>query len=165
MGTYLFELRTASETQKFGIALGKSAEPGDVLCLDGDLGAGKTTLSQAIARGLEVPEDCYVTSPSFAMLHEYPGRIPMYHMDFYRLHDSREVEDLGFDEYFYLSGLTVIEWASRAADILPDSRLHLELQIREGDTRRVSCAYDDERWRERLKLIVQEAGLKTVEES
>ena len=122
----LLSIRLA-DTERLGFLLGQSAVPGDVICLDGDLGAGKTTLSQAIARGLGVPADCYVTSPSFAMLHEYEGRIPMYHMDFYRLHDEVEVLDLGFDEYFYLAGLTVIEWSRRAEPILPKERLSLEL--------------------------------------
>ena len=104
-------LTSRADTEKFGILLGMAASPGDVICLDGDLGAGKTTLTQGIAKGLEVPEGCYVTSPSFAILHEYSGRIPLYHMDFYRLTGSAEIEDLGFEEYFYMSGLTVIEWS------------------------------------------------------
>lgn len=159
MKTYEFELKTAMQTEKFGRALGKNAEPGDVICLDGDLGAGKTTLSQAVARGLEVPEDCYVTSPSFAIFHEYPGRLPMYHMDFYRLQDYTEVEDLGFEEYFYLSGLTVIEWSKRAEEILPDSRLHLEIEICDENSRKVTCSFDQEHWGDRLTQILHEAGL------
>jgi tRNA threonylcarbamoyladenosine biosynthesis protein TsaE len=123
--TIQIQINNLDDTLKLGTLLGRLAGPGDVICLDGDLGAGKTALSQAIARGLGVPETCYVTSPSFAILHEYQGRIPMYHMDFYRLQDSGEVEDLGFDEYFYLAGLTVIEWSIRAVDLLPDERLIL----------------------------------------
>jgi len=142
----LLSIRLA-DTEKLGFLLGQSAVPGDVICLDGDLGAGKTTLSQAIARGLEVPADCYVTSPSFAMLHEYEGRIPMYHMDFYRLHDEVEVLDLGFDEYFYLAGLTVIEWSRRAEPILPKERLSLELILDNDMGRTVlitaTAAYED----------------------
>lgn len=125
MDTIQIQINNLDDTLKLGTLLGRLAGPGDVICLDGDLGAGKTALSQAIARGLGVPETCYVTSPSFAILHEYQGRIPMYHMDFYRLQDSGEVEDLGFDEYFYLAGLTVIEWSIRAVDLLPDERLIL----------------------------------------
>jgi tRNA threonylcarbamoyladenosine biosynthesis protein TsaE len=114
-------------TQAFGRLLGECALAGDVLCLDGELGAGKTTLTQAIAHGLAVPADCYVTSPSFAIVHEYPGRIPLYHMDFYRLGSSDEVLDLGVEEYFCGGGLTVIEWATRAVDILPEERLSLRI--------------------------------------
>jgi len=133
-----FQLKDLRDTEKLGNILGSLAEPGDVICLEGDLGAGKTTISQAIARGLEVPDNCYVTSPSFAILHEYEGRMPMYHMDFYRLQDAGEVEDLGFEEYFYLDGLTVIEWSNRAVDILPDERMILEIKINENHSRTVT---------------------------
>ena len=109
-----FTLNSLVETEAFGHRLGQLAEAGDVICLDGDLGAGKTAMTQAIARGLGVPASCYVTSPSFAIFHEYPGRLPLYHFDFYRLRGSDDVEDLGFEEFFYLSGCTVIEWSVRA---------------------------------------------------
>lgn len=135
MKTTLIQLVHLSDTEKFGRFLGETAAPGDVICLDGDLGAGKTTLSQAIARGLQVPENCYVTSPSFAIFHEYSGRLPMYHMDFYRLNDASDVIDLGLEEYFYLRGLTVVEWSRRAREILPEKRISIELQINDGKSR------------------------------
>ncbi|MDR3630733.1 MAG: tRNA (adenosine(37)-N6)-threonylcarbamoyltransferase complex ATPase subunit type 1 TsaE [Desulfocapsaceae bacterium] len=139
-------LVTLRETEEFGRALGRIASPGDVICLDGELGAGKTTITQAIAKGLEVPEACYVTSPSFSILHEYPGRIPLYHMDFYRLTDCAEVEDLGFEEYFYMSGLTVIEWSQKAAALLPAERLSLFITIGVGDERIIHCTHLTEGW-------------------
>ena len=132
------QLKKLADTEKLGRLLGQSAAPGDVICLDGDLGAGKTTLTQAIARGLGVPEDCYVTSPSFAILHQYEGRLPMYHMDFYRLHDGADALDLGFDEYFYLDGVTVIEWSKRAETILPRERLSLLFRLHDGMQRTVT---------------------------
>ena len=135
MNTVKIRLANLAVTEKLGILLGKAAEPGEIICLDGDLGAGKTTLTQAIAIGLEIPANCYVTSPSFAILHEYMGRIPLYHMDFYRLRNVDEIIDLGFEEYFYLSGLTVIEWSKRALEILPVERLSLELFRDEEDSR------------------------------
>lgn len=138
MDTMKIQLNNLSDTEKLGRLLGRLAQPGDVICLDGDLGAGKTALSQAIARGLEVPDNCYVTSPSFAILHEYRGRIPMYHMDFFRLQDAGEVADLGFEEYFYLLGLTVIEWSSRALEILPDERLIMEIVLNDDLSRTVT---------------------------
>lgn len=137
MDTIRIQLKSLSDTEKLGRLLGETALPGDVICMDGDLGAGKTTLSQAIARGLGVPENCYVTSPSFAILHEYEGRIPLYHMDFYRLQGVDEVVDLGFEEYFYLSGLTVIEWSKRAFEILPEERLTLEILCDNEESRTV----------------------------
>jgi tRNA threonylcarbamoyladenosine biosynthesis protein TsaE len=160
MNIIAFNIQSVEETQKFGIALGQYANPGDVVCLDGDLGAGKTTLAQAIAKGLDVLDNCYVTSPSFAIFHEYPGRLPMYHMDFYRLQDYTEVEDLGFEEYFYLSGLTVIEWAERAHEILPESRLHIKIEIQNEVERLITCTCLDGSWHERLSQILLNAGLK-----
>jgi len=131
------QLTTLAETEILGRLLGNLVRPGDVLCLNGDLGAGKTALSQAIARGLGVPEDCYVTSPSFAIMHEYQGRMPMYHMDFYRLQDASEVEDLGFEEYFYLEGVTVIEWSDRAIEILPKERMIISMELNSDLSRTV----------------------------
>jgi tRNA threonylcarbamoyladenosine biosynthesis protein TsaE len=146
------QLPTLADTERLGIFLGETAGPGETICLDGDLGAGKTTLAQAIARGLAVPESCYVTSPSFAILHEYEGRMPMYHMDFYRLQDANEIIDLGFEEYFYLSGLTVIEWSKRAFEILPEERLSLEL-LRENDEARTIIIQASDIFRERVLKI------------
>ncbi|MBU1564949.1 MAG: tRNA (adenosine(37)-N6)-threonylcarbamoyltransferase complex ATPase subunit type 1 TsaE [Proteobacteria bacterium] len=137
MDTFRIQLKNHSDTEELGRFLGKTAGPGDIICLDGDLGAGKTTLSQAIARGLEVPENSYVTSPSFAILHEHEGRIPLYHMDFYRLQGIDEVLDLGLEEYFDLSGLTVIEWSKRAIEILPDERLSLEILRNDDESRTI----------------------------
>lgn len=156
----IFRLDSLEETTRFGQALGGCLLPGDVLCLDGDLGAGKTTLSQQIAQGLQVPSECYVTSPSFAIMHEYPGgRLVMYHMDFYRLFGSDDVVDSGFDEYFYLDGVTVIEWSERATDVLPDERLHLLMRIDDNGGREVVCSYYGTKWRERIRHLLTENGL------
>ncbi len=137
MKKYTLQLDSLTATEIFGLYLGQNANSGDIICLDGDLGAGKTTLTQAIARGLDVDKNCYVTSPSFAIMHEYPGRIPLFHMDFYRLQDAAEVEDLGFDEYFYMSGLTIIEWSERATEILPEQRLSLKIILNDDESRTV----------------------------
>ncbi len=145
-------LSNLEETERFGLRLGEVAKAGDVICLNGDLGAGKTTLTQAIARGLQVPPSFYVTSPSFAMFHEYPGRLPLYHMDFYKLEDAGEIIDLGFEEYFYLEGLTVIEWSERAVEILPADRLSLYLQIQSESSRKVKLQYFRS-WQERVDQL------------
>jgi tRNA threonylcarbamoyladenosine biosynthesis protein TsaE len=153
--TIRIQLNSLGDTEKLGRLLGSLAAPGDVICLDGDLGAGKTALSQAIARGLEVPDNCYVTSPSFAILHEYEGRIPMYHMDFYRLQDAGEVEDLGFEEYFYLTGVTVIEWSTRAIEILPNERMTLAI-VQNDDLSRTVTIKGTKRYAEMLQHISRE---------
>lgn len=135
MESFLFTLISLSDTEKLGTILGRRCQPGFIYCLDGDLGAGKTTLTQSIARGLNLKDDQYVTSPSFAVMHEYAGPIPLYHMDFYRLHGADDVLSLGFDEYFYKEGLTVIEWPERAEDILPEDILRLNISITEDGCR------------------------------
>lgn len=155
MNMIRIQLNNLSDTEKLGRLLGSLATSGDVICLDGDLGAGKTALSQAIARGLGVPDNCYVTSPSFAILHEYEGRIPMYHMDFYRLEDAGEVEDLGFEEYFYLDGLTVIEWSTRALEILPEERMILTI-VQNADLSRTVTLKGTERYAEMQQDISRE---------
>ena len=116
-------------TCALGRYLGKIARPGEVITLGGSLGAGKTTLTQAIGQGLQVPQSCYITSPTFSLLHEYPGRLPLYHMDLYRLRDETEIEDLGLLEYLYGTGLTVIEWPDRLGTLMPEERLHIELNL------------------------------------
>ena len=151
MEKFIIHLHSLEETKQFGIQLGISSLPGDVICLDGDLGAGKTTLTQAIAVGLQVPEDCYVTSPTFAIFQEYPGRLPLYHMDFYRLGSVEEVEDLGFEEYFCQSGLTVIEWPDRAEYLIPESRLYLTIRITGEKGRRIECDFGTSDWEKRMR--------------
>lgn len=155
MSLSVIHLKDLEETRTFGLLLAKLALPGDVICLSGDLGAGKTALTQVIAKGLEVPDSCYVTSPTFSILQEYPGRIPLYHMDFYRLSGESEVEDLGFEEFFYLSGLTVIEWSERAGTLIPESRLLLRMTIEDEFARKVEIDFGSGSWEERLRSRVQ----------
>lgn len=135
MNSLEIHITKLEETARLGTLIGNIAIPGDIICLDGSLGAGKTALSQQIAKGLEVPPECYVTSPSFAILHEYQGRLPMFHMDFYRLESSDDVIDLGFEEYMYRDGVTVIEWAERAEDILPPERLVVFIVLNKDQSR------------------------------
>ncbi len=133
----IIRLASLAETLKFGRLLGRQARPGDVFTLTGDLGAGKTTLTQAIGQGLEVPGSCYITSPTFSLLHEYPGRLSLYHMDLYRLAGEEEMEELGFEDYIYGDGLTVIEWPDRLGGLMPEDRLDIELSIVSETARKV----------------------------
>ncbi|PLX47831.1 MAG: tRNA (adenosine(37)-N6)-threonylcarbamoyltransferase complex ATPase subunit type 1 TsaE [Desulfobulbaceae bacterium] len=120
-------LADLEQTMAFGRHLGAVARAGDVILLKGDLGAGKTTLTQAIGQGLGVDAQCYITSPTFSLLHEYDGRLPLYHMDLYRLSSEEEIEEVGFEEYIYGQGLTVIEWPERLGDLTPDNYLQIHI--------------------------------------
>jgi tRNA threonylcarbamoyladenosine biosynthesis protein TsaE len=132
--TQTIVLDSLEATALLGRRLGGMAQPGDIITLEGDLGAGKTTLTQSIGQGLGVPADCYITSPTFSLLHEYPGRLTLYHMDLYRL-GVDEIIDLGFEEYLYGEGLTVVEWPDRLEGIMPPDRLRIELELSSETTR------------------------------
>ncbi len=132
-----FTLNTASAeaTQAFGRHIGEALQIGDLVLLAGTLGAGKTTLTQGIAWGAGVTE--YAHSPTFVLVHEYAGRIPIYHLDLYRFEgasavdDLAEVEDLGIDEMME-TGACIVEWAERAAEVFPGD--FLEISLTEGET-------------------------------
>lgn len=125
----MFALTTSKpeETAHLGYLLGTLAQPEDMFCLTGDLGAGKTCFSQGLARGLGVRDP--VTSPTFTLINEYQGRLPLYHMDVYRLGGAEDMEDLGYEEYFYGDGLCLVEWANVVAPVLPAQRLEIEFLI------------------------------------
>ncbi len=130
-------LENLEATARLGQRLGELAEAGDIITLAGSLGAGKTTLTQSIGQGLQVPPACYITSPTFSLLHEYPGRLPLYHMDLYRL-TCQEIIDLGFEDYLYGEGLSVVEWPDRLAEIMPQDRLQIELELTSETTTRTA---------------------------
>ena len=121
MNTLKFTTHSADQTQKVGISIGKLADPGDLFLLIGDLGTGKTCLTQGIAYGLDIQE--YTLSPSFVIMRELHGRLPLYHMDFYRLENIAEISDLGLDDYLFGKGVCVIEWANRGLNVLPEDHL------------------------------------------
>jgi tRNA threonylcarbamoyladenosine biosynthesis protein TsaE len=124
------------ELRAYGRALGESLEPGTVLALVGDLGTGKTTLTKAIAEGLGIEE--YVTSPTFTLINEYTGgRLPLYHFDVYRIDDPDEMNVLGYEEYFYGDGLTVVEWADKIWELLPEDARIIELSYGENESERI----------------------------
>jgi tRNA threonylcarbamoyladenosine biosynthesis protein TsaE len=132
------------DTLDIGRIIGEHLTGGQVVALTGELGAGKTCLAQGIARGIGIAEGYYVTSPTFTLINEYPGRVPLYHMDLYRLSGAGDLEDMGYQEYFYGGGVVVIEWAEKIADILPPEALFIHLEHAGGDTRRmeISCESD-----------------------
>ena len=122
----VYESNSAQETFDLGVQLGKGAVPGQVICLDGDLGTGKTVLTKGIAAGLGIEEP--VVSPTFTIMQIYDqGRLPLYHFDVYRIDDPDEMEEIGFREYFYGSGLTIIEWSELIESILPENAMKIRI--------------------------------------
>ncbi|MCT4619752.1 MAG: tRNA (adenosine(37)-N6)-threonylcarbamoyltransferase complex ATPase subunit type 1 TsaE [Marinisporobacter sp.] len=138
-------------TYDLGYKLGTLLERGDVVCLTGDLGAGKTTISKAIAKGLEVEE--YVTSPTFTIIHEYMGRIPLYHFDVYRIGEIEEMEDLGYEEYFYGEGVCLIEWASQIEELIPKEHLWIHIKRVDENTREVKINGTSEHFNEVIEEL------------
>lgn len=120
------KLNGLKDTEEFGIRLGKLLKPGDIVCLNGDLGAGKTTMTQSIGVGLDIDE--YITSPTFALINLYKGRMVVYHFDVYRLENVDELYDLGFDEYFYGNGVCIIEWAEKIEKLIPVDRIVIDIK-------------------------------------
>ena len=121
-----FISNSPDETQAFAADMAKRLSAGDVLCLYGDLGSGKTAFVQGLAKGLGIDEP--ITSPTFTIVNEYEGRLPLYHFDVYRIADSDEMYEVGFDEYVYGEGVSVIEWPQIIADILPAGRYDIEIK-------------------------------------
>lgn len=144
----IIEINNLEELEKLGIKLGSLLEKKDVICLNGDLGAGKTTFTQAIGKGLGVTE--YITSPTFTIINEYEGRLPLYHFDIYRLGDEEELDLLGAQDYFYSDGVCVIEWANNAENILPKERLDIWIKIIDENRRQFKFIPHGDRY---VKLV------------
>lgn len=113
-----WESHSEEETRRIARELGQQAEAGEIYCLDGDLGTGKTVFAKGFAEGLGVRET--VTSPTFTLVREYKGRIPLYHFDVYRIGDSEELLELGYEDYFFGEGVCLIEWPERISELLPE---------------------------------------------
>ncbi|HTU88598.1 MAG TPA: tRNA (adenosine(37)-N6)-threonylcarbamoyltransferase complex ATPase subunit type 1 TsaE [Gemmataceae bacterium] len=131
----IVELPNIAATQVFGRRLGQRLWPGSVVALIGELGAGKTHLTRAIAEGLGIADSRIVTSPTFVLVQEYPARLPIYHFDTYRLNAEAEFADLGVHEYFESDGVCLIEWADRVPGCLPAEHLQITLEVT-GETAR-----------------------------
>lgn len=113
------------ETRKIAFEFAKTLNSGDVLCMYGDLGVGKTAFVQGLAKGLGI--DDHITSPTFTIVNEYSGTLPLYHFDVYRIADSDEMYEIGYEEYVYGDGVSVIEWPQLIDDILPDKRYDITI--------------------------------------
>lgn len=139
-------------TEGLGRILGELATPGLVIGLVGPLGAGKTTLARGIALGLGVPDRRLVSSPTYLLIQEYPGRLPLYHFDTYRLADPDDFGELGAEEYMDGDGVSVVEWADRIEAWLPPDRLEVALAVVGDNERTITLA----RWGTRLEPLWNE---------
>ena len=122
-----FRTHSPEETQAIGERVGQNLKPGDIVALIGDLGAGKTCLTQGIARGVKADPNQIVNSPSYTLINEYAGKIPIYHIDLYRLQRREEILELGLEQYLVGNGICIIEWADRMLDLLPEGYMKIEL--------------------------------------
>ncbi len=150
------------QTQKFGIHIGELALPGDIFLLLGNLGAGKTCFTQGIAWGLGIKE--YAVSPSFIVVRELYGRLPLYHIDLYRLDHIEEIVELGLDDYLYGGGVCVVEWAEKGLSVLPAEHLLIKIDYLADAERNLCLEPNGKRYLEimsRLKrLLNAKEGLK-----
>lgn len=126
---------SVEETMEIGRKLGELVESGTTICLTGDLGTGKTHFTKGFAKGLGITEN--ITSPTFTLINEYAdGRLPFYHFDVYRVHDTEEILDIGYEEYVYGKGVTLIEWADLIEAILPDAFIHVKIEKTDREDQR-----------------------------
>ncbi|SDX53985.1 tRNA threonylcarbamoyladenosine biosynthesis protein TsaE [Marininema mesophilum] len=150
--TCQFTTNDEKETRALASHIAISLQAGDVIALEGDLGAGKTTFSQGVARGLGI--EAPIDSPTFTLIKEYDqGRLPFIHMDVYRLEDGGE--ELGWEEYFYGNAVALVEWADRIKDWLPERFIHIEIKRVDGDRRMITVTTPIE-WKERICGGVEE---------
>jgi len=134
--------RTPEETRELGRAIGKWIEPGTVLTLIGDLGSGKTVFVQGLGKGLEVPKEVYITSPTYTLIHTYPGRCPLHHVDLYRISGEPETEDIGLSEVVSDNAVVAVEWADRLREGSIPDRLEIAFEILDDTSRKIRfCAY------------------------
>lgn len=147
---------SVAETQSLAEALGRRLRAGDVVALSGEMGAGKTAFSQGLGRGLEVVDD--VSSPTFALVHEYRGRVPVWHLDTYRLSSADELIDLSWDDLLAGGGVVVVEWPERIAAALPPERLDIHVEYGDGDQREIVLTPRGPR----MEMLLGDPDLTTV---
>lgn len=135
---------SSARTFDIGCSIGRRLSAGDIVALTGELGAGKTSLTQGIASGLEVSNKYQITSPTFTLVNEYPGRLTLYHVDVYRLAGSDDMLAMGYEDFFFGKGVTVIEWAEKIRDILPAESYVIKMTYVDEDTRKIEIYGNDQ---------------------
>ncbi len=149
----VLQTRSAVETIRVGKDIGRRLLPGDVVALVGELGAGKTQLIKGLAAGVGIENSAYISSPSFTLIHEYPGKVPFYHIDLYRLGREQEAGELGLEEYFQGTGITAIEWADKIPSFLPEEYLSISIAYFDRNIRSLEIAGNGKRFEDLLKGI------------
>ncbi|MDN5276822.1 MAG: tRNA threonylcarbamoyladenosine biosynthesis protein TsaE [Clostridiales bacterium] len=133
----VFVTHSEQETVELGIKMGKLLEAGDIVLLYGDLGAGKTVLTRGLVQGLGAKD--VVTSPTYTLMHRYEGRVPIFHFDLYRLGGPDEVLDLGYEEFFYGDGVSIVEWPERLEYLCPEEHVRVRIEVAgDGKKRRIT---------------------------
>ena len=127
-------------TFEIGESIGRGLKRGDILALSGELGSGKTCFTQGLAKGLDVPAQYNVTSPTFTLLNEYPGRLKLSHLDVYRLSGAQDIEEIGYEDYFFGPGVIVIEWAEKIEQLIPDYGIWIFFRHVDENTREIVIA-------------------------
>nr|WP_315102842.1 tRNA (adenosine(37)-N6)-threonylcarbamoyltransferase complex ATPase subunit type 1 TsaE [uncultured Catonella sp.] len=123
----VYESFSEDITFEIGKKLGEKADKGDIICLEGDLGVGKTVFTKGFAAGLNIEEN--IDSPTFTIVQEYTeGRLPLYHFDVYRIGDISEMDEIGYEDYFFGEGVCLIEWASKIEELIPESAIHITIE-------------------------------------
>ena len=145
--------RSAEHTRKWAIRLGKLLRGGEIIGLVGELGAGKTCFVRGLAEGLEVSRKTWIRSPTFTLVNEYQGRLPVYHIDLYRLESTTELEELNLREYLYSDGVSVIEWFEYFPADEVDDHLEIRLAYREGSKREMTFIPCGERYEELVQVL------------
>jgi len=144
---------SVKQTLGIGRSIAGNLQAGDIICLFGDLGSGKTVLTKGIGEGLGLHKKD-VISPSYVLIREYKGgELPLYHFDLYRLNKAREVVLLGYEEYFYGDGVSVVEWADRLGKLLPEGYLRIDLRVRGATKRELKIAANGCRYRKLQEMI------------
>jgi len=154
--------RSIRETQYLGQKIGTLINRPLVLALIGDLGSGKTAFVQGLAKGLEVPDGYYITSPTFTLINEYPGRHPLVHVDLYRLENISDLEDIGLDEMLYSHAVIAIEWAEKLSDGLPVEHLLVTMKIIDDDCRKLDLIATGHNETNLLKALKRMKTIQTV---
>ena len=154
-GQLILTCRALAELPSLAVALASVLEAGDIVLLHGELGAGKTTLTQFLAQALGVDPDQYVASPSFALMHEYSGRLPVFHMDLYRLGGEDDVELAGLTDFFEQQGVCVVEWPDRLGSLTRDDRLDIHIEQAPSAARRFMLTPHGLVWRQKMDRMAE----------